>query len=32
MSLLPVCGNIFEKNIFNNRYSYLNANNLITKN
>ena len=32
ISLLPICGNIFEKIIFNNLYSYLNANNLITKN
>ena len=32
ISLLPICGKIFEKIIFNNLYSYLNANNLITKN
>ena len=32
ISLLPICGNMFEKIIFNNLYSYLNANNLITKN
>ena len=32
ISLLPTCGKIFEKNIFNNLYPYLNANNLITKN
>ena len=28
---LPICGKIFEKIIFNNLYSYLNANNLVTK-
>ena len=32
ISLLPICGKIFEKIIFNNLYSYLNVNNLITKN
>ena len=32
ISLLPNCGKTFENIIFNNRYSYLNANNLITKN
>ena len=32
ISLLPICGKIFEKIIFNNLYSYLNANNLITGN
>ena len=32
ISLLPICGKIFEKIIFNDLYSYLNANNLITKN
>ena len=32
ISLLHICGKIFEKIIFNNLYSYLNANNLITKN
>ena len=32
ISLLPICGKIFEKIIFNNLYKYLNANNLITKN
>ena len=32
VSLLPICGKIFEKIIFNNLYSYLNVNNLITKN
>ena len=29
---LPICGKIFEKIIFNILYSYLNVNNLITKN
>ena len=32
ISLLPICGKIFEKIIFNNLYSYLNVNNHITKN
>ena len=32
ISLLPICGKIFEKIMFNNLYSYLNVNNLITKN
>ena len=32
ISLLPICGKFFEKIIFNDLYSYLNANNLITKN
>ena len=32
ISLLPICGKNFEKFIFNNLYSYLNVNNLITKN
>jgi len=32
ISLLPICGKIFEKIIFNNLYNYFNANNLITKN
>ena len=32
ISLLPICGKIFEKIIFNNLYSYLTTNNLITKN
>ena len=32
ISLLPICGKMFEKIIFNNLYNYLNANNLITKN
>ena len=32
ISLLPICGKIFEKIIFNNLYKYLNANNLVTKN
>ena len=32
ISLLPICGKMFEKIIFNNLYHYFNANNLITKN
>ena len=32
ISLLPICGKIFEKIIINNLYNYLNTNNLITKN
>ena len=32
ISLLPICGKMFEKIIFNNVYNYLNTNNLITKN
>ena len=32
ISLLLVCGNVFEKSIFNHLYSYLNSNNLLTKN
>ena len=32
ISLLPICGKVFEKIIFNNLYRYLNGNNLITKN
>ena len=32
ISLLPICGKMFEKIIFNNLYKYLNTNNLITKN
>ena len=32
ISLLPICGKILEKIIFNNLYSYLNTNKLITKN
>ena len=32
ISLLPICGKIFEKIIFNNLYNYHNVNNLITKN
>ena len=32
ISLLPICGKIFEKITFNNLYNYLNVNNLITKN
>ena len=31
ISLLPICGKNVEKIIFNNLYSYLDANNLITK-
>ena len=31
ISLLPICGKIFENIILNNLYSYLNANNLITQ-
>ena len=32
ISLLPICGKIFEKTIFNSLYKYFNTNNLITKN
>ena len=32
ISLLPICGKILEKIIFNNLYSYLHTHNLITKN
>ena len=32
ISLLPICGKIFEKIIFNNLYNYLITNKLITKN
>ena len=32
ISLLPICDKILEKIMFNNLYSYLNANNLITNN
>ena len=32
ISLLPICGKILEKIIFNSLYSYLNTNELITKN
>ena len=32
ISLLPICGKLFENIIFNNVYSYHNVNNLITKN
>ena len=32
ISLLPICGKMLEKTIVNDLYSYLNANNLITKN
>ena len=31
ISLLPICGKLFEKIIFNHLYDYLNMNNLITK-
>ena len=32
ISILPICGKIFKKIIYNNLYSYFNVNNLITKN
>ena len=32
ISLLPLCGKIFEKIVFDNLYKHLNTNNLITKN
>ena len=32
ISLLPICGKILEKNIFNSLYTYFHSNNLITKN
>ena len=32
ISLLPICGKIFEKIIFNNLYNYLHLNGLTTKN
>ena len=32
ISLLPICGKIFEKIVFNNLYSYLNMNKLLTEN
>ena len=32
ISLLPICGKILEKIIFNQLYTYLHTNNLITKN
>ena len=32
ISLLPICGKLFEKIVFNHLYSFLNTNNLITKN
>jgi len=32
ISLLPICGKILEKIIFNSLYNYLNTNNLITAN
>ena len=32
ISLLPICGKLFEKIVFNSLYNYLNSNNLITNN
>ena len=32
ISLLPICGKIFEKIVFKHLYNYLISNNLITKN
>ena len=32
MSLLPICGKILEKIVFDHVYSFLNINNLISKN
>ena len=32
ISLLPICGKVLEKIIFNNHYTYLHTNKLITKN
>ena len=32
ISLLPICGKVFEKTIFNNLYNHLTRYNLITKN
>ena len=32
ISLLPICGKIFEKIVFNHLYSFLNSNDLSTKN
>ena len=32
ISLLPICGKIFEKIVFNCLYSYLNDNSLLTRN
>ena len=32
ISLLPICGKIFEKLVFNHVYGYLNSNNLLTVN
>ena len=32
ISLLPICGKIFEKIIFKKLYNYLNVNNLISRN
>ena len=31
ISLLPICGKNFDKIVFNNLYTFLNSNNLITK-
>ena len=31
ISLLPICGKVFEKNIFNNLYNHLTTDHLITK-
>ena len=31
ISLLPVCGKIFEKCIYNSLYSYLESNNILSK-
>ena len=32
ISLLPICGKIFEKNVFNNLYKHLTTHHLISKN
>ena len=32
ISLLPICGKLFEKIVFNALYRFLNGNNLITNN
>ena len=32
ISLLPICGKILEKIVFDNVYSFLNHNNLLSKN
>ena len=32
ISLLPICGKVFEKIIFNSLYNYFHTNNLITNN